>query len=135
MKILKVITTNLRTSLKTSIFLLGSILIYLMLIFIGSSLSSVPVPQLMPYQDKLEHFVEYFILGIILFLNYKSRIKINKIISMFILFSWPILDEFHQSFVPMRDASIFDAMADYVGMIVAILLFHFLFNLVKSDVK
>ena len=131
MEALKIITLKMRASF----LLFVSVLIYLVLIFIGSSLSTVPIPQIISYQDKFEHFTEYFILGIILFLNYKLGVKINKIISVIILFSWPILDELHQSFVPMRDVSAFDAMADYTGMIAAVLLLHFLFRQLKNDVK
>ncbi len=121
--------------LKLPFFLFGVAALYLVLIFIGSSSSTVPVPQLIPYQDKLEHFSEYFILGIILFFNHRLGRKVNKAISVIVLFSWPLLDEFHQSFVPMRDASVFDAMADYVGMLAAILLLQLLFNLSKKDIK
>jgi VanZ family protein len=121
--------------LKLPFFLFGVAALYLVLIFIGSSLSTVPVPQLIPYQDKLEHFSEYFILGIILFFNHRLGRKVNKAISVIVLFSWPVLDEFHQLFVPMRDASVFDAMADYAGMFVAILLLQLLSNLSKKDVK
>ncbi len=131
MEALKIITLKMRASF----LLFVSVLIYLVLIFIGSSLSTLPIPQIISYQDKFEHFTEYFILGIILFLNYKLGVKINKIISVIILFSWPILDEFHQSFVPMRDVSAFDAMADYAGMIAAVLSLHFLFRQLKNDVK
>ncbi len=122
---------------KIPFFLFSAIMLYLILIFIGSSLSIVPIPQLIPYQDKIEHFTEYCILGIILFLNYKLGRRINKAISMIVLLSWPVLDEFHQSFVPMRDVSVFDAIADYVGMFAAVLSLHLLFNSLKSkkDVK
>lgn len=126
---------NSKTIVRVPLFLFSMAMLYLVLIFVGSSLSTVPIPQSIPYQDKLEHFAEYFVLGIILFLNYKLGRRVNKVVSAIVLLFWPALDEFHQAFVPMRDASVFDAMADYAGMFTAVLLFHFLFKNSKKEVK
>lgn len=73
---------------------------------------------------KCGHFVEYFILGLLLFRSFRSnsvefgtwrRILYSAIIVVLYAFS----DELHQSFVCTRTASVFDAGIDAMGGIFA----------------
>jgi len=84
-----------------------------------SSQSALPIPLLFPLQDKLMHLVAYGILG---FLLMGSR---QWTAPSFPTASWlgvcavcglyGVVDEFHQSFVPGRDADVFDVCADVSG--------------------
>jgi len=79
--------------------------------------SLVIVPPLFPFQDKVLRAVEFFILGLSLLMN---RDICRGRCRLWILFSggavWAVLDEVHQSFIPGRDCSIMDLLADLVGL-------------------
>ncbi len=60
--------------------------------------------------DKLAHFSEYTALGF-----FMSRSSGNPSIAWVLSIAWGALDEYHQSFVPMREAGIPDWIADCVG--------------------
>ncbi|MBI1812047.1 MAG: VanZ family protein [Nitrospirae bacterium] len=89
---------------------------YMVLIFYFSSLSR-PIKYELPYgADKIIHFIEYAVLGFLMAYSLK-----NSGVRRYILFGWAlasiygITDEIHQSFVPMRDASVYDIVADSIG--------------------
>jgi VanZ family protein len=66
--------------------------------------------------DKIIHFVEYSILG---FFCHRSGFRIYNSSYYFTLifgFSFSIFDEFWQSFVPGRNSSILDVIADLLGI-------------------
>lgn len=85
-------------------------------IFFLSSKSTLPSPINLPSIDKFYHFIEYFILGILL-----SLIDLSKIFLFFIGIIYAFLDEVHQSFVLGRDASFFDWLFDSFGILAGIL--------------
>ena len=75
------------------------------------------VPPLFPHQDKVLHAVEFFILGLSLLMNMdigRGRLGLGTMFS--IGAAWAVLDEVHQSFVPGRDCSVGDLVADLVGL-------------------
>jgi len=75
------------------------------------------IPPLFPMQDKLLHAIEFFVLGIALLLNRDLRPGGIPILIVFLAgASWGVLDEIHQSFVPGRDCSAGDLLADIVGL-------------------
>lgn len=105
---------------------------YMALIFY---MSSRPAPEgLLPEIwniDKVIHFIEYGILGILWFRALKtSGANIGRIaIAAFaITFLYGLSDEIHQYFVPERDASVFDAVADGLGGWMGIWLYKGVFN-------
>jgi VanZ family protein len=69
---------------------------------------------LFPGCDKLAHFIEYLILGIAL--RYWSGDGRRRFLAGGI--GLAILDEFHQSFIPGRHASLWDVVADMLGLMV-----------------
>ena len=73
---------------------------------------------LFPGCDKLAHFIEYLMLGIAL--RYWSGDGRKRFLAGGIGFA--ALDEFHQSFIPGRHASIWDVVADTLGLVVGFLL-------------
>ncbi len=110
--------TNLsEDKMKTKIILGWTVTIsYMALIFYFSSLSK-PIKYELPYGvDKVIHLIEYAILGFLIGYSLK-----NSGIRRYVLVGWiaasicGITDEIHQSFVPMRDASVFDVFADGLG--------------------
>lgn len=88
-------------------------------------LSSIPDLRTVLEYDlilrKMAHCVEYFILTFLLYRALKSSFHI-RVLQLFIYptilsFFYAISDEFHQSFVPGRSASIKDVLIDSAGII------------------
>ena len=108
-------------------------LLYMALIFVVSSLEQPPLP--MPEFewltiDKLYHFVEYAILGGLLaiaFVKAKPAVVPSKLI-WFVATVLSILygasDEWHQTFVPGRFATLADWVADVLGSIAGVLVVY-----------
>lgn len=94
-------------------------------------LSSVPYEDLRLPEiwniDKVIHIVEYGILGVLWFrvigLAWEKSQKV-VIIAFTITFLYGISDEFHQYFVPGRNADIYDAIADAIGAWLGIYLYR-----------
>ena len=88
-------------------------------IFYMSSQPSIPVPQAIWGQDKFMHFVSYGILGFLLAKSLKESVdgltwkQIAWVAVAAALYG--LSDEFHQMFVPGRDASVGDLVADALG--------------------
>lgn len=105
--------------------------LYASLIFFLSSLpGSNPVLQgLTKYVwDKLLHLSEYLFLGILLVralaLSFKYRSFEHLVFMAFVFGSlYGLSDEWHQSFVPLRQASLYDWMADSIGNLLGAYLF------------
>ncbi|GAB4539617.1 MAG: hypothetical protein Fur0020_08560 [Thermodesulfovibrionia bacterium] len=87
------------------------------LIYYLSSISGHRLPHLMNGFDKLIHFLIYAILSALIYLSLnKTGLKRYLILQSF-LFTviYGISDEIHQLYVPLRDASIGDMIADSFG--------------------
>ncbi|MBN2528630.1 MAG: VanZ family protein [Deltaproteobacteria bacterium] len=106
---------------------LFALIIYLMMIFMVSHLSSQQIGQLpIAVWDKLVHFLEYMPVGLMVtgLLHAKwpnvawGRTIFGAIVIVAILGG---LDEFHQSFVPGRTVSAGDVVADTMGATVGAL--------------
>ena len=69
---------------------------------------------------KVAHFTEYAILG---FLAARA-FRIHQrwfLISLLLIVAYALIDEYHQSFVPSRTASIFDSFIDMAGGLSALI--------------
>ncbi len=93
-----------------------------------TSIPSKNIPEIrIIFFDKFVHFSEYFILSF-LFVNYQiekgNSFKKNIINLSKILIIMPILDELHQLFIPGRSCSIYDIIADILGILVFMLLYY-----------
>ena len=72
------------------------------------------------------HIVEYFILAFLTFralnggLRRKIAVKSSTLVVCFSLL-YAISDEFHQSFVPGRDADPWDVLADFIGIAIGLM--------------
>ena len=72
---------------------------------------------------KLAHFIEYLILGILIYnliKDYNYKVYLAIILCML----YAISDEVHQLFVPGRSCQIFDMIVDCLGSITGIYLFY-----------
>ena len=104
--------------------------LYMALIFVVSSLEQPPLP-LPEFEwltiDKLYHFVEYAVLGGLLaiaFVKAKPAVVPSKLIwlvAMVLSILYGASDEWHQTFVPGRFATLADWVADALGSIAGVL--------------
>ncbi len=104
------------------------------LIFFVSSLSRVPTPTrgLLSW-DKAAHFGEFAIFGLLLVRAFRGRLVPALLVGV----GWGALDEIHQLFVAGRSSSVYDVMADAVGVITVVGCFLLLraFRLEKKQSK
>ena len=92
--------------------------------FLISKISSQQVNLIHAFIRKSAHVIEYFILGLLLFRAFrggsiglwKCRWSFFALIAVVL---WAASDEFHQSFVPTRTASIVDVGIDTAGGVLA----------------
>ena len=96
------------------------LLVYAGLIFYLSSLPNPPQLFTFSSADKVLHIVEYVILGILiinLLKHYFPDQGNKQLISLAVVLStlYGISDEYHQYFVPFKDANLFDVLADGIG--------------------
>jgi len=88
-------------------------------IFYLSSQPGIDTPLLFPGQDKLFHMAAFGILGFFLMGGVKttgSGYRTGQLWFVVVLVMlYGLLDEFHQYFVPGRDADILDVLADAAG--------------------
>ena len=74
---------------------------------------------------KLAHLSEYALMGILAARAFRTspRILFQRrwfLISLCLIVGYGLLDEYHQSFVPSRTASVFDSLIDSTGGLVAL---------------
>jgi len=92
-------------------------------------LSGRPFPKILPrlsYIDKFVHITIYFILTSLLWraLYYASpQFLKNKalVLALILAIISGITDEYHQSFLPYRNADIFDILSDTIGAFIFII--------------
>ena len=109
-----------------------SIVMFILLaiqIFWVSSLPGVKGQSEIPFLAVAYHFCAFFLFGFFIFFSIKGekKTKFSYIaIALFLSLLYAFSDEFHQSFVPMRDASLNDVFTDFIGMGVSIFLANFM---------
>ena len=86
-------------------------LILIMSLIPGKSLQSVEILS----QDKILHFIEYSMLG---FLGFKafSNVKNSALLVIFFGTSFGCLNEVIQIFIPGRTPSLYDSLANLLGV-------------------
>lgn len=101
------------------------VLAYAGLIFFFSSTSTFPylIPSFFGF-DKLAHFCEYYILGALILrwlLAKQGRFSNRHALALTVLIGtlYGLSDEWHQSFVPGRHATLWDVLFDALGVIAA----------------
>ena len=94
--------------------------------------SSYPSPESLPsfeFSDKLFHFGAYAVLGVLFYRAYrtlpiKHNFELIVQLSMISASLYGVSDEIHQSFVPYRDGSFSDVIADVLGAVCGVYLYH-----------
>jgi len=95
---------------------------YAALIFILSSISQPPSYIEETGFDKIQHVIEYSVLGFFVLGSFVDRNNVKIILLVSIICSlYGITDEIHQFFVPGRYFSVLDMVANSVGAVVGIL--------------
>jgi VanZ family protein len=92
--------------------------------FLAPQISPQKIDLIHAFIRKIGHIAEYFILSIFLFrafrdgspVSWKWRWSIFAVIGVVL---WAVSDEWHQSFVPTRTASVADVSIDIAGGILA----------------
>jgi hypothetical protein len=101
------------------------VVIYAGFIFTISSVSGKDIPGLFIHQDVVFHLLEYAVFALLITRAMKgcysrmARVKRLLLVMIFVL-GYALLDEFHQSFVPGRTASLVDVATDVVGSFLAV---------------
>jgi len=85
------------------------------------------------WEDKVKHFVAYFIYGLLLILPFAKKYNVLEkkhfLIILSIGISFGISDEIHQYFIPGRYCEFLDFVADGLGVLVSILIYKKYFKL------
>ncbi|MDO8462539.1 MAG: VanZ family protein [Deltaproteobacteria bacterium] len=107
------------------------LLSYAWLIFHLSSISHVELPSVFdfPNSDKVIHFFEYGGLGFLCVRAIRFRyrdIRQAEILAFFLCLLYGATDEIHQLFVPGRNSSLTDLLADGIGAAVGAIFYFIL---------
>ena len=101
-------------------------IVWMGLIFFLSSQPSFPMPALFWGQDKLFHLATFGILGLFAACSLNRAdggLTWRQVLLVTILVAaYGVSDEYHQSLVPGREASLWDVLADAVGGFLAALI-------------
>ena len=108
-------TRMLRTRLQDLSLLLA--IGWMATIFFLSHQPSLPAPSLFEHQDKLFHGGAYGLLGLLLALALHEPGRPGRTLLLVWLLGtlYGLTDEYHQSFIPGRDADLLDVLADSAG--------------------
>lgn len=99
-------------------------------------LTSWPSPEidhkLVDGSDKVAHFGVYFILGVLTWRALAVPRGMKALLAaLAAMYVFGLVDEVHQAFVPGRDASVFDWMADLLGATAGLVLAPRLLSLAR----
>jgi VanZ family protein len=105
-------------------------LVSLILVFIGITILSLLPPksiEKLGEHDKINHFIAYAILS----LNVGLVVKKLKTYLLYLplLIGYGILLEYCQAFVPGREPSWLDALANAIGVVIGLIIFWIYFRL------
>ena len=115
-----------------TIFSYSVLLAYCAMIFFFSNQSFDPQKIYFRFNDKVAHFLEYAVLGILAFQALRQWGAGGHIVRA-MQYAWifaclyGLSDELHQAFVPGRNSSVADWAFDAMGSLAGILLFRIFF--------
>ena len=100
------------------------LLVYVSAIFVASAQSHLHAPLEFRFGDKLLHVAEYLILGLLLARALRAHLRLgHPVFAAVAALGFVVLtgaaDEYLQSFIPGRQCSLLDLVADTVGGAVA----------------
>lgn len=103
-------------------------LLYVTAIFTASSQANLHAPLGFQFGDKLIHMVEYLIYGLLVVRAWRAHLRVARpLFAAMIAMGFVVLtgaaDEYLQSFIPGRQCSAYDLLADAVGGAIAQVLY------------
>jgi VanZ family protein len=116
-------------------------LLYALAILSLSLLKNPPAPDLgISWEDKIYHCMEYFVFGLLVaraFPGFSVQPRRRSKIAMLILFGilYSAIDETIQYFVPGRDSSVWDSLADTIGFTLSVFVVLWWRTKAKYDVE
>ena len=118
------------------LYLWAPVVLYAGLIFYLSSLTPTqPLPLSFSGSDKVIHFFEYLGLAFLMIraLHAEKRLSFRAryLAVFFLAAAYGASDEFHQYFVPGRECSGFDLLADVAGAAAGVLVFERVIRLLR----
>jgi VanZ family protein len=104
------------------------VLVYVTIIFVLSAQANLSTPLGFDNADKLMHMIEYGVLGFLLSraLRASARIRSALRVALIVVAVGSLIgvcDEIFQSFIPGRDSSVADWLADFTGLLFAQLIY------------
>jgi len=107
------------------------VILYCIAIYIQSDFPSSEHIPTFEFSDKVLHFLAYAVMGVLFYrayqtLRFKENLRLLILLSIVSASLYGISDEIHQYFVPYRDASIFDVIANILGAICGVYLYNLL---------
>jgi VanZ family protein len=99
-----------------------------LLLYFFPDISEEKIYQVHFVTRKIAHFVEYAVLALLAAraLSSSSRLLLRRrwfAISLLVVVIYSLADEYHQSYVPSRGASIYDSLIDTLGGLTSLLLY------------
>ena len=104
------------------------VICYMSVIFFFSAQSELWVPYGFSHGDLFLHMIEYGVLGFLLSWAFVNS-GMEKRLAFYVFFVglfYGVTDEIHQYFVPERNASLLDVVANGVGCLIGAYAFHVL---------
>ena len=103
--------------------------LFLLLVISASSIPGNSVPSVIGLTwDKLLHFFEYFILGVLGFRAFYKDDNFNIYILCLFCILFGCFDELCQKMIPGRFSSHYDIIADGIGVICGVWTSHYILN-------
>ncbi|MBI5836283.1 MAG: VanZ family protein [Candidatus Eisenbacteria bacterium] len=124
-----------RSAFRQVVFYWVPVLAYVSAIFYVSSLSSPPSPLTFEHADKLEHFAEYLLLGLLLGRALRQSVApfspvAAVVMTVALVMMVAAADEYYQMFVPGRECDVFDWLTDSsAGVVSQVMLWQLWFRL------
>ena len=117
------------TKLKTFLYYWFPLIIYCLAIYIQSDFPASEHIPTFEFSDKVVHFLAYAVMGVLFYrayqtLRFKDNLRMLVLISIVSATLYGVSDEIHQYYVPFRDASITDAIANMLGAICGVYIYH-----------
>jgi VanZ family protein len=105
------------------------LIVYCLAIYIQSDFPASEHLPSFEFSDKFLHFFAYAVMGVLFYRAYQTlpvkddsrRLILLSVVSASL---YGISDEIHQYYVPFRDAEILDAIANFLGAICGVTLYH-----------
>lgn len=116
---------------RTKLYIHIPLIAYWLFLF---SLTTIPVdavPVLFEIQDKVEHFLAYMVLAILLYLTIHFQKRVQPaaeksfLFTLMFIFLYAAVDEVHQIFIPGRYCDPLDWIADSLGGVIGIIFVRF----------